>query len=84
MEGDVRITEVSGEALPERILWILATSRYQTRLAIGSITTAAIMGKRVDESQAVQLPDNEDVEVFFGRIVLLLQGANFLQEVEFG
>ena len=74
--GDVRVCEVSGGAPPEPILWILARLRYQTRLASSSVAGAAIMVKRNDEKLAVRLPDSEDMWVFLGSIVFLLQEVN--------
>ena len=77
MAGYAHITEVSGEALPDHILRILARQRYQIRMTFSSITAAAIVINRIDGEYAVQLPGSEDVGVFFGGIVPLFQGRTF-------
>ena len=77
MAGDTHITEVSGEALPDHILRILARQRYQIRMTISSITAAAIVINRIDGEYAVQLSGSEDVGVFFGGIAPFFQGRIF-------
>ena len=77
MAGYAHITEVSGEALPDHILQILARQRYQIRLTISWITAAAIVINRIDGEYAVQLSGSEDVGAFFGGIAPLFQGRTF-------
>src|SRR5258708_1275974 len=69
MAGDTN-AQVPGEALPERILRILALLRYHTRLTSSPATIAVVAVKRCAEYLGTRLPDREDVGVFFGSIFL--------------
>ena len=76
MAGDGCVVEVHvGRASSERIPRIPALVRYQIRLVSSSIAITAVTIKYSDAEWEVWVPDREDVGVFFGGIVLSLEGV---------